>query len=354
MKLRRVYKQDGRYYYVQDLAERNPRTGRPRQKWHPLTRVDEGEAALHQALAALLGEPQKRQGNMPVLVKAFLKEHLKGLTLGVADEYERMFDVIEKAFEQFDVGQVKPGTVRAFLLGNFGDKPTARHHYKARLSTFFSWCVLNDHLQVNPCRELRLKAPPKRKGQMTAERFWRIWDKLTPMGRCFLELLFLTRQRPTEIRLLRESAIGDTHIHFVPTKTEDSSGEEVYILRTPEINAVLERARALRPPSGTVVPLQRRRDPFIIQTRDGDGYTKNGLYEVWRDAVNAAGEDCRGVTTRDVRPFALKAMEDAGYDLKQIKLSAAHALTATTEGYLNQHRDRVSDARIALPPRMDR
>jgi hypothetical protein len=27
------------------------------------------------------------------------------------------------------------------------------------------------------------------------------------------------------------------------------------------------------------VVLERKRDPFIIQTRDGDGYSKNGLYE---------------------------------------------------------------------------
>ncbi len=52
MKLKRVVKQDGRYYYIQDLEQRNPKTGRPKQKWHKLTRVDAGELALLAALRA--------------------------------------------------------------------------------------------------------------------------------------------------------------------------------------------------------------------------------------------------------------------------------------------------------------
>jgi hypothetical protein len=147
--------------------------------------------------------------------------------------------------------------------------------------------VLNSHtgVKVNPCREIKMSRPPKRRGKLNAERFWKIHDALTPMGQCFLELTYLTRQRPTEIRLLRDSHIGGRadYIHFVPTKTEDSRRPlEVDVLITPEIRAAIERARALRP-QRKVVDLERRRDPFIIQTRTGDGYSKNGLYEVWRD-----------------------------------------------------------------------
>ncbi len=46
MKIKRVFAQDGRYYYIQDLPERRP-SGRPKQRWIPLSRVDEGEAAEH-------------------------------------------------------------------------------------------------------------------------------------------------------------------------------------------------------------------------------------------------------------------------------------------------------------------
>lgn len=95
--------------------------------------------------------------------------------------------------------------------------------------------------------------------------------------------MYLTRQRPTEIRLLRDSHIGPEafpdYTHFVPTKTEDETAEEVHVRITSEIRAVIARARAMRK-AKKVVDLRRREDPFVIQTRTGEGYTKNGLYEV--------------------------------------------------------------------------
>ena len=346
MKISRVYTKDGRYYYVEDLLDRHPRTGRPKQKWHKLTRVDQGEPALLESLKAFLGDAPTRTGNMPRLLREFMTTHGAGLTFGVRKEYERMVDVIADEFEHFNVTDVRPSDVLTFLKSNFSDKPTTLRHYKARLSTFFSWCVLAEHLEINPCREIKVARPPRRKGRMNAERFWAIHAALTPMGQCFAELTFLTFQRPTEIRLLRESQIGDTHIRFTPTKTEHSTGDEVEILITPEIRAALDRARALRPKQKITV-LAKRRDPYLIQARDGDRYSKNGLYEVWRDAVTAA--NCAGVTTRDIRPFALATLEAAGCDLREIQKVAVHSTSATTEGYLDQHRDRLSSVAIPLP-----
>lgn len=347
----RVYINAGSYYYVQDLDERNPKTGRPRQKWHRLSRVADGDAAMHQALAALLGEEPARGGNMGALIKTFSAEHFPGLAFIVRKEYERMFAVIAKAFADFDAAQVEPGDVTAFLADNFARKQNTMGKYKARLSTFFSWCVLNrakTGVDVNPCREIRLRAPAKQRGRMNAELYWRIFGALTPMGQCFLELMYLTQQRPTEIRLLRESHIGAERIRFAPTKTADSTGESVDQLITPEIRACLERARSLRP-KRKVEDLAKHRDPFIIQARDGDGYTKNGIYEVWRDAVDAAG--CKGITTRHVRPYALAELERMGVGIREIQKRAVHTTLATTEGYLDQYRDRLSDVRLGLPER---
>lgn len=356
MKLKRVYEQNGRWYYAQDLEERSPRTGRPKQKWIPLTRVAQGETALLDALRELLGETPERQGNLAAHVEEFKKVRYPEVGAETRGEYDRMFVVIKTAFKPFDSADVDAGAVIKFLQDNFAGKLNARSKYKGLLSSFFSWCCLNSHtgVKVNPCREIKMSRPPRRRGKLNAERFWKIHDALTPIGRCFLELMYFTRQRPTEIRLLRDSHIGPEdypdYIHFVPTKTEDETAEEVHVLITPALRAVVDRARALRP-QPKVVQLERRRDPFIIQTRTGDGYSKNGLYEVWRDAIDAAGYTGMNVTTRDVRPYALHMMEEMGYDLREIQKSAAHSSVTTTEGYLDQHRERLSDAWIPLPER---
>jgi integrase len=351
MKTTRVYQKGGSFYYVQDLDERHPKTGRPKQKWHRLCRIDEGDAVMHQRLADLLGEAPAQQGNMPALIKDFQAVHFSTLSFEVKREYERMFQVISTAFEAFNASQVEPGDVLQFLNDNFPGKQNTKGKYKARLSTFFSWCVLNQSrtgVEVNPCREIRLKAPTKQRGKMNADVYWAIHEKLTPMGQCFLELMYYTRQRPTEIRLLRESQIGPQYIHFEPTKTADSCGEVVDILITPEIRACLEHARTQRPTAGgKITDLAKHRDPYIIQARDGDKYTKNGIYEVWRDAVEAAGH--KGINTRHVRPYALAVMESLGADRKDIQMSAAHSIGATTEMYLEQYRERVSDFRMPAP-----
>ena len=70
----RVYISYGRYYFQEDLAERNPHTGRPKQKAHPLSRVSEGEAAMLRALADLPDHLNagRRPGSMVALVDAWL------------------------------------------------------------------------------------------------------------------------------------------------------------------------------------------------------------------------------------------------------------------------------------------
>jgi len=100
VKTTRVYLKGGRWYYVEDLGERHPRTGRPRQKWHALTRVGEGEAALHHKLAELLGEAPKPRGNMPDLLKDWQAVHFRTLTFDVKKEYERMSKVAEDALRR--------------------------------------------------------------------------------------------------------------------------------------------------------------------------------------------------------------------------------------------------------------
>jgi integrase len=346
MKITRVVQSHNRNYYIQDLAERNPKTGRPKQKWNPLTKIEDGEQALLDALAAFLGEDAKVGGNMGKCIAAFLKAKLPELkNYDVRKEYERMFEVIEQSFIEFDVGEVTPKDVLDFL-SNFAEVPTARRSYKARLSTFFSWCIVyrNDWIKVNPCAEIRLKAPKKRKGRFTAKIYWALYDTLPPIGQCFLRLTYLSRQRPTEIRLLRESQISDGRIHFTPTKTEDSSGADVSVLITPEIQRELERARSL-----ARVKALPGGNAFIIQTAGGTAFTKSGLNSMWKRARAKAGAE--GVTTRDIRAYSLAQMDRLGYSREEIKKAAAHKNLATTEGYLDQYREVLSDARLPEPER---
>jgi integrase len=352
LKIKRVYAEHGRYYYLQDLEQTKP-TGKPWQKKHPLTRVSEGEAALLNALAEFLGTMNaqgEKVGNIGGAIDGYLKVHLPELKNGNSKkDQERMFGVIKQAFAEFDVDQIAPGDVLTFLNG-WADKPTARRAYKARLSGFFGWCVISRLCRENPCRELKLKQPPKRKATIKSPAIYHaIRDALPPIGQCFLDLCFLTTARPTEIRVLRESQIYDGVLHFLPSKTEQSSAATVDWPITPEIEAVLKRARSLNK-----LQAVGRGDASVIQTRDGSRYSATGLFSMWKRARTEAEQKvagCAKVTTRDIRPYALTSAEKAGARIEDLRKAAAHTTTATTEGYLDQYRQVVSPIRMTLPQR---
>lgn len=341
MKIPRVYVSNGRYFRSVDTEERLP-NGKRRQKWVPLTRVDEGEAALMRALAELSVEPDP--SSMPVAIDAYMKGKARELTPGVATEYRRMFNVIAQAFVDFRVDQVRPGDVLDFVQ-QFADRPTARRAYKARLSGFFGWCVLTDRCSTNPCAEIRLSAPPARPAKFDAETFWALRAALPPQGQAFLDLLYLTRQRPTDIRLLRDSQIRDGHLHFRPSKTARSSGAAVAVPVTREVEAAIKLARSVQ-------RVRTLRDGYVIASGKGQPYTKEGLYKMWATALRAAKLPA-GITTRDVRPFSLAQLEAEGATPRQLQVAAAHTEFATTEGYLERHRERIAVApRLPKPPRV--
>lgn len=338
----------GRYYWRQFLAGR-------KQRWVALTRVEEGEAALLAKLAELRARADQaaHQGNLPELVREF--QASLALRPEVAKEYARIYSYVAKRFADFDVDQVRPRDVLDFLA-KWADKPTMRRAYKSRLSQFFAWCVLTGYMQANPCREIRLPKLPRRRGRLDVGAFWKIHDALPAKWQCFLALMYLTGQRSTEVRLLRESAIGPERIRFEPTKTRGSSGEHVEVVITPEIRAELERARAIRDDErrrrekrATVVALIQRGDELLFTGKKGRLYTRWALRCAWHEARKTAG--LTGITSKDVRPFSLSAMEKAGYSLEAIRRAAAHTTTAMTEHYLNQHRERVSEARLQMPTR---
>jgi hypothetical protein len=388
----RVHAKHGAWFYVEDLAERKPARlvdgklvpGRPKQKWHKLSRVVDGEAALHEALARFHGRPvEADRGDVKTLLAEHARVHFPTLTFGVRKEYERMYGVIGEEFAEFNAVEVEPGDVLEFLNLKFATRWTARRAYKARLSTFFSWCALNagrTGVKANPCSVISLPGAPKRKGRMSAQVYWAMHAALPEVGRLFLELSYASRQRPTEIRLLRESALRANRVRFEPTKTLRTSGGYVEITRSPWINAMLERLRELRGErlkARKVIPLDEQRDPFLLVCEDGTPFTKSGLNTVWRRAREKAAKDADqvmgeenlahvvgkqqrrstlacallAVTTRDIRPFALSRMEQDGHTVEAIREAAVHTTTGMTEQYLNQHRERYSSAVLTPPPR---
>lgn len=357
----RVYVKAGAYYWV-----------RHDNKWIKLARVDEGERRMLERLIEEKRkfEPSLGAGNLPRLVREFTDLHKGEYAETFRDEWARRGDVVAKYFRDWDVEIVDTSAVEDFLTEEWPDKLSTQKAMKAWVSKFFNWVIRKKKLvAVNPAREVKVKKPKARTVYIPDAAFLAIRDALMlskphpntgkrsavmtgPMMQCFIDLCYLTAQRSTEIRYLRwsvdekdrfSSSYVDREagvIHFLPTKTEDSSGEMVDWPITPEIAAVLERARKLDPAFGQT---------YVIRDKRGNPKTDQACRDAWEGAMERCGLKDAPYTIKDIRAKALTDAKRAGYDIDALQVAGAHTDRSTTEGYIKSREVPVSTVRLALP-----
>lgn len=359
----RVYKKSGSFYWVHAADGKNV--------WIKLCRVEDGETRM---LERLVEEKRKvevdgAEGSMSRLVAIYMKGEAKKYAESFRDEWERRGEDVRAAFKAFDIQQVDAGAVLDFLEGNWPDKLPTQRAMKGWLSRFFSWAVLRRHVGVNPCREVTTKKPKVRKVYIPHDHFLAIRAALAtykykrtkdgqqfameakvptgPEMQVFVDLCYLTCQRSTDIRELRWSQVDRQAglIHFVPSKTEDSSGEAVDWPITPEIEDVLRRARELR----RDIKVQALADDYVVVDRKGKVKTAAACRDAWRDALKRADLKGKDYTVKDIRAKALTDAKKAGYDIEALQVAGAHTDRSTTEGYIKQREVPVSTVHLALP-----
>lgn len=303
-------------------------------------------------LERLAAEKRKREsmagiGNVPPLVDLYVSEKR-------AEHREQSWPLYGNyakiGFADVNIDQVDNAFVVEFL-SNWKKKLPMQRTMRAFLKGFFRWCREQRYYAgENPCNGIVIKKPKVREVYITDAHFASIRAELahSPMILCLVDLCYLTAQRSTEIRALRWKREGEGSnwvdrengvIHFLPSKTRDSSGISVDWPITPEIDAVLEMARTSGKVKGTLV----------IHTRAGKGWHDGSALKVWREACNRAGLQQYRYTIKDIRAKALSDAKRAGYDIDEIMVAAAHADKATTEIYFKERNVPLSNVRLAIP-----
>ncbi|KGC67330.1 phage integrase family protein [Burkholderia pseudomallei] len=276
-------------------------------------------------------------------------------------------DYAGNGFRKVNVADVKPTHINNWLKVKYAGKLHMQRVMRAFLSGFFQWCVDKGRRDTNPCKEVKLKKPKARQTYITDAHFAAIRGAMLettykmyegtdrekevvadvptgPMMQCIIDLCYLTAQRSTEIRNLKWSAVDREVgvIHFIPSKTEDSSGVRVDFKITPEIDEVLSRIRQIdgRPTIG---------DMPVVHTRNGKMYAANTILKAWKAAAKRADLLHFGYTVKDIRAKALTDGERAGYDVKALQIAAAHTDEKMTETYIKKRNVPVADVRLSLP-----
>jgi integrase len=145
-----------------------------------------------------------------------------------------------------------------------GRQARSANKYQALLSVLMSYAILKRMRTDNPCRDVRKLKEKPRKRLMSDDEQVKISAAALEGRRCngtgkawknangemyaaLFDFAYLTALRLKDVRLLQWSNVGETEILIEPTKTRDSSGAKIAVEITPDIKAVLERARAIAP-----------------------------------------------------------------------------------------------------------
>lgn len=361
----RIYPKRNRFYLYTAEPTLCPADGRPR-KWHSLCKISDGEDKARELARKIIdhNRPDGCAGDFAERYRVYQIELLAKKNKDAPKDAARlqMFqeqikilvgigEVITDAFGAFNVGQVLPVDVAAFVDQWQGRRMAQVYH--SRLSDFFRWCCRRGYRTDNPVREVTVEKPKKRSRYISDAEFHSIRDALLvgedgkptlsgKMVQCYVDLCYLLYQRTTEIRLLRWTDIDEATgvIRFTPTKTERSSGASVLVPLTPAIRDVLDLARVAF--SGSSL--------FVIRNQYGDPYTAHGIGTAWKRACGRAG--VKNATLKDLRAKALTDAKRDGYAIEQISVGAAHTDTSMTEHYIKRRTTPTSELLLSLPPKL--
>ncbi len=362
--LSRIYQRNKKFAYFSPEPLINPKTGRA-TRWHVLGPVADGELRARIALDALLKRqsPGHGTGNFGPAFDKWRKlmlqkrdriapkdsNHLAIWRRGTQSLLS-VYGVIEHAFADFDLEQIRTADVTVFLDQWEGRR--SAQTYKAHLARFFRWCRRKGFMDQNPASDIEVEEPPKRKVVITNDQYHKIRDQLLvgddgkptrtgQMVQVYMDLLYLVYQRGTDVRLLKWREISDEGIIFTPTKTQRSSGKAVRIPVTEEIRAVLTRARSVA----------KCRSDFVISNAKGKPYTAHGIATLFNRARARAG--VTGVSLKDIRATAASAAKEDGFSEEQIKVGLAHTDIKSTRDYLRNHEaPPVSEIIVKLPAKI--
>lgn len=152
---------------------------------------------------------------------------------------------------------------------------------------------------------------------------------------------YLLWARALDIRTLKESQIEDGRIRIKPSKTQKSSGKAVDITITPEIQEVIERARAIKRKYEII-------SPFLLPTQKGNAYARSSLQSMWDRAKDRIGMK-DDVVFKDLRALAATDAARRGEDRSDIQKRLVHTSGKTTDIYIKEVVPDVSEIPMALP-----
>jgi integrase len=285
-------------------------------------------ARLGRDLAGALAEYARTfeapKGTLSALVDSALNTMKPRLSIGSWKQYQLAARKIKHMLAEFSPEQVKPKHVAQMKLA-LAETPNTANLCLTVLRQVFEYAVDMQLLESNPAVGIKRLPEPKRERLISREEYDAIYAKADPGLQCIMDLAYLTGQRVVDVLGIRHDALLAEGIAFRQQKT----GARLVVRWTPELRAVVDRAKALH---GNVRALT------LLHNRRGKASDYDTLNAAWRAACDAAGvEDAQ---FRDLRAMSGTAAEQQGKDPSKL---LGHKDKKMTERYLRDRQTPVVD-----------
>ena len=301
-----VYPRHGAYWHVKG------------GKW---TRLG---VSLESALVAYAAIHETPRGGMPELIDMVLEHIRPSLAKSTAKQYEVAARKLKKMLVQFAPDQVKPKHVAGIKIA-LTKTPGMANRCISLLRQVFAWALEQQLVESNPAVGIKRHHEEKRTRLIGLAEYDSIYEKAVPRMQVVMDLLIRTGQRVSDVLAIRRADLLENGIRFVQQKT----GAKLIVPWTPELRAVVERAKTL---NGNIRALT------LLHNRRGKTPDYRSVKKQWDTACNAAG--VADAHLHDLRAVALTHAKKQGLNPTAL---AGHSSTAQTARYLRDREEPLAE-----------
>lgn len=303
-----MYHKHGAYYLVR------------KGKWERLD--TDYQAAL---LAYAKKTSEAAAGGMPDLITRALAHHRKNISDNTAKQYEIAAERLKTIFAEFEPHQVLPKHVAAVKM-QLADTPNMCNRILSFLRIVFGYALEWQEVDSNPCIGITRHAEGRRDRYITDSEFAALLNAASPYIRSILEMCYLTGQRIGDVIAIRLADISDEGVSFVQEKT----GAKLIVAMTPDLQAVIDRAKALP---------RKVRTLTLFCSRAG----KPVSYETVKEAFQALREKT-GIHDVKIHDIRAKSLTDADREGKNAQTLGGHTDARMTARYLRGRLPKIAQA----------
>jgi integrase len=302
---RKMYLRRGTYFYVR------------KKQWINLGKDLRGALAQY---ASILEEPK---GGMADLIDAAMVHIEQGVSPNTCTLYRQGARRLKKMLKEFSPQQLRAKHVMQVKRG-LAKTPSLANVCIIVLRLVFTYALENELVDDNPATAVKLYRTAKRTRLISIQEYTAIYAKAKPRLQIIMDLCIRTGQRISDVLAIRRADLTADGIRFQPQKTDTKKG---IVPWTPELRAVVERAKSL---NGNLSALT------LLHNRRGQPLKYMAVYDTWRKARRTA-------SIPDARIHDLRAVA-ATWARKQGKNPTAllmHSSPAQTERYLRDKEELI-------------